>query len=350
MNLDDFPLVSIIVPVYGVEHYLEQCLKSILQQTLTRIEIILIDDGSTDGCPQIIDKYAALDNRIRAFHQENVGYGKTVNRGLVLARGEYIAIVEPDDWCELKMFERLYLIAKKNDVDIVKSSFSYIFEHNRKVSMSLQKRLQIPYESFTIQDAPLLLFYHPSIWTCIYRREFLSKNKIKMIEVPGAGWTDNPFQVETLIQAKSIVYIDESLYNYRQFSNKKSTNFAIPYARCMEIRDWLKQKDITNSLIVNALYKREIKYLSILITDYPLKKLFQERNKFSQWLGNLPLENLKSSLLVTPSEVKFLMRLQTGAWIWFIFYKLKGMFQGVLKYCYIIFCSKRIVCDMEDSR
>ena len=115
--------VSIIVPIYGVEKFLRECVDSILNQSLKDIEIILIDDGGKDNCPQIIDEYAQKDNRIIAIHKQNGGYGQTCNVGLERATGEYVAIVEPDDYIDSKMYEDLYNIACKFNSDIVKSCF-----------------------------------------------------------------------------------------------------------------------------------------------------------------------------------------------------------------------------------
>ena len=117
------PKVSVIVPIYGVENYLRECVDSILNQTLKDIEIILIDDGGKDNCPQIIDEYAQKDERIVAIHKPNGGYGQTCNVGLERATGEYVAIVEPDDYIDSKMYEDLYNIATKYNSDIVKSCF-----------------------------------------------------------------------------------------------------------------------------------------------------------------------------------------------------------------------------------
>ena len=117
------PKVSVIIPVYNVEKYLRECLDSVINQTLQDIEIILIDDGGKDNCPRIIDEYAKKDSRIVAIHKENGGYGQTCNVGLERAHGEYISIVEPDDYIDKNMYEDLYKLAKKNDTDIVKSDF-----------------------------------------------------------------------------------------------------------------------------------------------------------------------------------------------------------------------------------
>lgn len=99
------PKISVIIPVYGVEKYLKECLDSVLNQSLKDLEIILIDDGGKDNCPQIIDDYAKKDSRIIAIHKPNGGYGQTCNVGLEKATGEYVAIVEPDDYIDSKMYE-----------------------------------------------------------------------------------------------------------------------------------------------------------------------------------------------------------------------------------------------------
>ena len=117
------PKVSIIMPTYNVEQYFRQCLESVINQTLTDIEIIPVDDGSPDNCEKIMDEYAKKDSRIKPIHKENGGYGKAVNAGLKMATGEYIGIVETDDWIEPDMYEKLYSQAKKFDSDVCKSGF-----------------------------------------------------------------------------------------------------------------------------------------------------------------------------------------------------------------------------------
>jgi glycosyltransferase involved in cell wall biosynthesis len=112
------PVISIIVPVYKVEAYLRRCIDSILAQTFTDFECILVDDGSPDACPAICDEYAKQDNRIMVIHQENKGVSAARNAGLDIAKGEWIGFVDSDDWCDEKMFRFLYDNAVKYDVDV----------------------------------------------------------------------------------------------------------------------------------------------------------------------------------------------------------------------------------------
>ena len=128
--------VSIIIPTYNVEMYLVECMESVIHQTLKDIEIICINDGSTDGSLEILKSYAQKDDRIVLVDKENGGYGIAMNIGLEKATGEYIGIVEPDDFVKLDMYESLYQIAKDNDLDFVKADF-YRFKRTDEDDMNM---------------------------------------------------------------------------------------------------------------------------------------------------------------------------------------------------------------------
>ena len=121
-NTSATPKVSVVVPVYNVEKYLRECLDSLLAQKLKDIEIIVVNDGSTDSSADIAAEYAARDSRVRLISKENEGYGKTMNRGFSEARGEYVGIVESDDFADPRMFKDMYKFAKKHDLDLVKAN------------------------------------------------------------------------------------------------------------------------------------------------------------------------------------------------------------------------------------
>lgn len=162
------PKLSILVPIYNVEKYLSQCLESITAQTLQDIEIICINDGSMDGSLDIIKDFAKNDNRIVIIDKPNSGYGDSMNQGLEKATGEYIGIVESDDWIELDAFERLYQIARKNKADVVKANY-YKVRNN----VDVEKVAEIPTREVMCpaEDRKVFLFA-PAIWSAIYRRDF----------------------------------------------------------------------------------------------------------------------------------------------------------------------------------
>ena len=115
--------VSVIVPVYNVQKYVKKCIDSILAQTLSDLEILCVDDGSTDNSGGILDEYAEKYSHLKVVHKKNEGYGNTVNLGLEMAQGEYIGIVESDDFVEADMYEELYTVAKEKNLDFIKAGY-----------------------------------------------------------------------------------------------------------------------------------------------------------------------------------------------------------------------------------
>ncbi len=246
------PKVSIIMPTYNVEQYLEQCLDSVINQTLKDIEIICVDDGSPDNCGKIIDEYAIKDPRIKAIHQENGGYGKAVNAGIEAATGEYIGIVETDDFIDPTMYEKLYEQAKKFDADICKCGFNRYNQYRKPSKIKkpwIHKQQNIerfPEEkSFSVLEYPQIINFHASIWSNIYTKELL-KN-IKVNTTKGASYQDFPFMVETTCKAKKIAVIHEYLYNWRVEPNQSSSTTSggkktmVMVEQCMECKRIIKE-------------------------------------------------------------------------------------------------------------
>ncbi|EAJ6226790.1 glycosyltransferase, partial [Campylobacter coli] len=215
--------VSIIVPVYNVEKYLRQCLDSIIDQTLEEIEIILIDDGSTDGSGSICDEYAAMDNRIVLIHKENAGLGAAYNTGLEIAKGEYIGFVESDDWVELNMFEELYNKAREFDVDVVKSNF---FDYNsvRQIDRKRHNLESLVPENivFKIEEYPQIFSMHSSIWAGLYKKSFLIKEKIKFPTTKSASYQDFYFNTLVLMKANIVITYEHFLHYRQEFGHLSS--------------------------------------------------------------------------------------------------------------------------------
>ena len=219
--------VSIVMPIYNVEKYLDECMKSVLNQTLNNIEIICVDDGSTDGSAAILDRYASGDVRVKVIHKQNEGYGKAMNLGFSLAQGEYIGVVETDDFVSPEMMEELYNRAKKDDLDIVKGDY-YIFK-------TVEGRYDLQYVN--ILDSPRLYHgvFNPkkdkevfrarmNTWAGIYRRQFLVEREILHNETPGASYQDNGFWFQTFTQAERIGFIEKPLYYLRRDNPNSSVN------------------------------------------------------------------------------------------------------------------------------
>lgn len=221
------PKVSVVVPIYGVERYLHQCVDSILAQTLTDIEIILVDDGSPDACPGIVDEYAARDSRIVAVHQPNGGYGKAVNHGISLARAPYIGIIESDDWIEPTMYEKLYQRAEETGADFVKCMF---WKYDSTAQQEQQDTLwnfnnldwySAPDGAFKPTDWNIIFALHASLWSNLYRADFL--RTIPLIESASAAYQDFPFIMEVLAKARTMSLVKEPLLHYRMEPNQGSS-------------------------------------------------------------------------------------------------------------------------------
>lgn len=224
--------VSIVVPVYNVEKYLKQCMDSIVNQTLKDIEIICVDDGSTDSSGEILDEYASNDSRVRVIHKENRGYGHSMNMGFAAANGEYIGIVESDDYAERNMFEKLYNEAKKNQLDVIKSSFYFYYsvpeeknEKNEIVSKILAKQVFCPTTYFESKMEMVNLFnIKPSIWSAIYRNSFIRENGINFLETPGASYQDSSFNFKIWSLAQRAELLQDAFIHYRQDGENSSIN------------------------------------------------------------------------------------------------------------------------------
>lgn len=280
----DESLVSIIVPIYNADPYLEQCLDSIVGQTHKDLEIILLNDGSTDDSLATMRRYAENDGRIKMIDKQNQGYGATCNRGLAEATGTWISIVEPDDWIEPGMYADMLAFAAKfadegTPLDIVKTPYWRIWlpdtKQQRKLNCSYKDRIHPPKQPFAIADAAHLLCHHPSIWSAIYRKSFLDERNIRFKEIPGAGWADNPFLVETLCQTDRIGYFDTAYYCYREETPEKSKNFAhsntlLPLERWNDMMDVLERLGITDERILRAHNSRGFTYLSGIIEEVDL--------------------------------------------------------------------------------
>lgn len=215
--------VSVIVPVYNSEKYLKQCIDSIRAQTLKDIEIICVDDGSTDGSGQILDGYASADARVRVLHQENRGYGAAMNAGIAEAKGRYIGIVESDDCILPEMYETLYDAAGSDGIEVVKSEAYYWYE-------SIGYRKRIHRESLEAyfdrnlydEDRNRFFDFYMNIWTGIYKRELLEREGIRFHESEGASYQDNGFWMLTMTYCRSAKWLNQAFYLYRQDNEESS--------------------------------------------------------------------------------------------------------------------------------
>ncbi|MBO5312962.1 MAG: glycosyltransferase [Clostridia bacterium] len=237
------PKVSIVVPIYNVERYLRQCLDSIANQTLKDIEVICVNDGSKDSSLDIIMEYVNSDPRFKVIDKANSGYGDSMNRGFDMAQGEYIGIVESDDYAELDMFEKLYTCAKENDLDACKSGFFFYYSVPEEknipypiASHVMCKRVFCPTTDFkSLREQVEFFNIKPTIWSAIYRKDFIRENQIRFTQTPGASFQDTAFNFKVWALAKRVKLLEDCFLHYRQDNENSSINSSAKvYCVCDE--------------------------------------------------------------------------------------------------------------------
>lgn len=220
--------VSIVVPSRNMEQFIGKCLESLVSQTLKDIEIICVDAFSTDKTREIILDYVERDSRVQMFNDDAGSSGYADNLGFEIAKGDYVAIVESDDYIKENMMEMLYNKAVENDLDYIKADFSMFIEvGGNKITLdNIQplKGLNIIDRVILPSDYPELLELDGYMWKGIYKKEFLRNNRIKLNETKGAAYQDNGFLHQTICQAHRAMYISESFYQYRR-DNENSSDY-----------------------------------------------------------------------------------------------------------------------------
>lgn len=237
------PTVSILVPCFNVERYLKACLDSIAGQTLTCFEVICINDGSTDATLDIIRSYAEHDSRFVVVDKPNSGYGASMNRGLDIARGEFIAILESDDFMEPQALATLVDAARKHHAQATKANFYFYWgtpePHNQKNELIHASDPDV----VDPKTFPKLFWYMPSIWSAVYRRDYLEERGIRFLETPGASYQDLAFTFKVWAGAERVALVKDAFVHYRQ-DNEASSIHAAGKVFCVcdefaEIERWI---------------------------------------------------------------------------------------------------------------
>lgn len=219
------PLVSLLIPIYNVEKYLRECLDSAKNQSLSDIEIICINDGSTDSSPAIIREYMESDTRFKIIDKPNSGYGASMNQGLAAARGKYIGILESDDFFELDALEMLVEAAETENAEVAKANF-WFYWSQPEVKNDLFELVNDKMTGHVVNPhkEPDIFYLKPSIWSAVYRRDYLDKNDIRFLETPGASYQDASFNFKVWACAERTVFLPNPILHYRQDNESSSIN------------------------------------------------------------------------------------------------------------------------------
>lgn len=207
--------ISIIVPVYNVEQYLERCVNSLINQTYKNIEIILVDDGSPDQCPQLCDNYANSDSRIKVIHKTNGGLSDARNVGLDNATGEYIAFVDSDDWVENDFIETLCKNAEKENADISIIGCTLVWDDGRKKPGSKDKGYYVFNKEKAIKEMLIQRKFGCMVWQKMYRKQIFDTVRFPV----GKLYEDVAISMPTFLRVKKVVVSGRQGYNYYQRDN-----------------------------------------------------------------------------------------------------------------------------------
>lgn len=229
------PIISVIVPCYGVERYLDRCVDSLLNQTFRDIEIILVDDGSPDSVPQMCDDYASRDERVKVVHKKNGGLGYARNSGLEIASGRYVAFVDSDDYVATDLYENLHKIACDEQADAVFCGFNQEIAPGHWNPSDEIKELTIFVGDYVtdfmldmVANSPKELKerrYHMSVWRAIYRRDIIEDNHLRFLSERDVASEDIPFQVDFLLKSSKVVYTPKRCYYYCNNPTSLSSTF-----------------------------------------------------------------------------------------------------------------------------
>ena len=276
-------VISIIVPIYNTEKYLEKCIDSLINQTYKDLEIILINDGSKDNSDKIVNKYK--DSRIKYFKKENEGIGKTRNFGIEKATGDYLMFIDSDDYIAKECCEVFVNVINKTKADIVVSDFY----------KDIDGRLEyIKIDDFEVSNlknnSSLLTIINPGPCNKVYKRKLIIENNIKYNEQ--YKYEDSPFVIESLIKANKIAKINEGLSYYCIHNNSETTIRDDRVFDIIKIIDIIRDKAKDYNYLKNDMDKFTVD----LITNYTIQQRYQKSRKIRNSFINESFKYMKSNV------------------------------------------------------
>lgn len=276
--------VSICVPVYNMEKYLEKCIQSLIKQTLKDIEIIFVNDGSTDNSISILDKYKRKYSNIKVISQPNQGLGGARNTALKNAIGEYVGFVDADDFVENDMYEKMYLKAKECKADIVMCDYDFYPKNDTK-----KKKWFTPYEGEITGE---FLNRNTQPWNKIVSNKLIKDLKFEFFEKNGDG-----VFIYLMLSANKIVSMEEKLYNYRVGHSSMSTNYSMKHFE-ISIDSCDKQIELLDKTKYKEKLKEyfEFRKIYVLIQAIAVAAKVKNREKFYKYVQDLKKLNYKNNM------------------------------------------------------
>lgn len=274
-------MISVIVPVYNTKEYLGKCIQSVLDQSFHDFEVLLIDDGSTDGSSIICDDYAKSDSKIRVIHQVNKGLVQTRKTGIEKADGEYVAFVDSDDWISADYLERLYCALTESSSDIAICNFTADYPNG-----GLSKKNKIKPGMYDVNlelwqqifpgNGPFEFGIYPVYWNKLFRRDVLYEFVMKVPSYVNMG-EDVAGVFPAIYRSKRVVLIDDSLYHYRQIPTSMTKSFDVNYfSKLHTLIDFLE-----NEYGKNIFSEIQISNYSYYMLSHGIRTLFGKNSHLS---------------------------------------------------------------------
>lgn len=290
------PFLSIIVPAYNIKEFISPCLDSILQQSFTDFEVILVDDGSTDGTASICDVYAGRDDRIKVIHKKNGGLVSARKAGILASRGEYVGYVDGDDWIKEDMFQSLCEAAVKESADMVICDFisagenlSVPISHNMPGGIYEKDRLEEEIYPVMLSHGEFFHFgFYPAVWCKLFRKEILLENQLAVNDNIKMG-EDVACFYPCLLDTEKIVYLKE---NYLYFYRMRDTSISHSMIRTFYAEEVLMLiESLQQKFCNNSQWKKGLEKQLYMYEAYMLDNLFTPHIRLKELFFNKTLHN-----------------------------------------------------------
>jgi glycosyltransferase involved in cell wall biosynthesis len=245
------PKITIIIPVYNTEKYLHECLDSVVNQTLRDIEIVCIDDGSTDYSPEILDEYAKKDSRLIVIHQQNAGQNLARNVGIKLVSSKYIQFIDSDDFIDTTLCEKTFNIAEQEHADMT----FFLFEQSPKTFFIhlFEKNIKYNNTNYLYKN---ILVYNAFPWNRLWKTSFIQDHQLTFPRAKICAHEDNVFNFQSMIFEPNITILPERLYWYRYNSTSNSHSYNLQMIDAMETCYEAIRKNLKESYRYNNIWKQ----------------------------------------------------------------------------------------------
>lgn len=302
-------MISVIIPIYNVEEYLDRCIESIINQTFKNLEIILVNDGSTDNCLDICKKWLKIDKRIKLIDKKNGGLSDARNAGMKIAQGEYISFIDSDDSISKDFYEIMYTILLKNNSDIVECNIIDVYDNIKPKDNNLSDFVEKNYTSFeAIKELVKNNDFHQTVWNKLYKKSVISNINFPYRKLH----EDEFFTWKVFKNCTKLTKINCSLYHYyHRKGSIMETNYSLNRLDALDAR---LERYVDLKLLYPSLEK-ELKISIVFPCIFSMQKVLNMEDKQSVMIGKRKIEKIYNAAKLNRLEMKQLS-LKLKIWLY----------------------------------